>query len=237
MLDAHPQIFAESEGNPMQKHVPTFLFVCLAASFTAHSASAAVVYSENFDNPAFLESVFIPAGEVYAHNDRIGWTNTGIGNINNAEGWTFANGVYLGSQQGTSDQALWLNEVGPGATKTIDGLTNGQKYEISFLQWGDDFTNSSFTGNLDVDGTTILSYDYTVKTFGTVEAITRTATFIATGTTATMVFGASSGAASPIIDHITVSSVPLPSAFLLFATTMAGLCGLSRRHTKSTRKF
>ncbi len=88
-------MFAASEGNPMQKRVPTFLFICLAASFTAPSASASFVYSENFDNPAFLESVFIPAGEVYGHNDRIGWTNTGIGNINNAEGWTFEEGAYL----------------------------------------------------------------------------------------------------------------------------------------------
>lgn len=221
----------------MQKRVTTFLFICLAGSFTAQSAVASVVYSENFDNPAFLESVFIPAGEVFAHNDRIGWTNTGIGNINNAEAWTFANGVFLGLQQGTSDQALWLNEIGPGATKKIGGLTIGQKYEISFLQWGDDLTNGSFTGKLDVDGTTILSYDYTDKPFGTAEATMRTASFTATGTTATMVFGASSGAASPIIDNISVSSVPLPPAFSLFATTIAGLSGLRRRQTKSKRNF
>ncbi len=216
----------------MEKRVATFLFICSAAIFTARSASAAVVYTENFDNPAFLASVFIPAGETYAHNDRIGWTNTGIGNINSVEGWTFNEGVYLGLQEGTSDQALWLNEVGPGATRTITGLAAGQQYEIRFLQWGDDLTQGAFTGKLDVDGTTVLSYDYVAQAFGTVEAVTRSAHFTATGTTATMVFGASSGGASPIIDNIVVSAVPLPPAFSLFATSIAGLCGLCRRHTK-----
>ncbi|MBI5614906.1 MAG: hypothetical protein HY943_01320 [Gammaproteobacteria bacterium] len=217
----------------MQKRNATFLSVCLAACFTTASAAGAVVYSENFDDAAFFDSVFIPAGEVYAHNDRIGWANTGIGYIKDAAGWTFANGAYLAMQEGTADHALWLNEIGPGATKTIDGLTVGQQYEISFLQWGDDFTNSSFTGNLDVDGTTILSYDYTVKAFGTADPVTRTAHFTATRTTATLIFGASSGGASPIIDGLRVSSVPLPPALPLFAAAMVGL---RRRNKKAQAK-
>ena len=139
----------------MRNYLASLLCGCLAVGFTTHSANASIVYSENFDNPAFLNSVFIPAGDVYAHNDRIGWTNTGIGFINNAEGWTFANGVYLGLQEGTSNQALWLNEVGPGATKTISGLVTGQSYKVSFLQWGDDLTGGSFTGSLAANGTTI----------------------------------------------------------------------------------
>lgn len=220
----------------MERRISVILVGFLTIGLAPQWAHSSVVYSEDFNNPAFLDSVFIPAGEVYAHNDRLGWTDTGIGNIVSTGGWTFESGVFLGLQEGTTDQALWLNQIGPGAMTTVSGLTIGQEYEVRFLQWGDDLTNASFSGTLDVDGSTILSYEYTDKPFGTVDAVTRVAHFTASSSTATLVFGASSGAASPVIDDISISSVPLPPAALLYGSALASLCMLGRRRSNAKRR-
>ena len=105
---------------------------------------------------------------------------------------------------------------------TLAGLAAGQQYEVQFLQWGDDITDGSFSASLDVDGSTILSYEYTNKPFGTAEPIIRKADFIAAGSAVTLVFGASSGGASPVIDDIQISSVPLPPAYSLLVSAVAG---------------
>src|SRR5476651_1210754 len=102
--------------------------VCLSLGLMS-AATAAPVFTENFDNAAFIGSAVLVFGSTSdsASSDRVGWANTSYYGINNFNGWTFGSDTYLAEKTDalgakSGDGALLLNET-TGVGTHIVGLS------------------------------------------------------------------------------------------------------------------
>ena len=202
----------------------------------AGQAQAQTVYSEDFNDSAFAGSL-----DEDTSTDR--WASVSIYAPADVDGWTFIGNVFWTKNlNDTSDGAIWLNESGPTwAITTLTGLTVGETYTVSFLQWGDNEPGNGYAGLVDVGGTVtddsysggsqILRYPGVDGAAGSNPGVTQTATFDATSDDEILAFGqASSTNASPVIDDVTVdgSAVPEPATWTIIGMALFSLAALRR---------
>jgi hypothetical protein len=206
-------------------------FVLALLAFSAHS-SHAFLYTENFSSATGTS----PTLAIDQFSEKWSPTTYYIGGPAVLTGWTFSGQAYL-AQNGT-DKAILLNEGLTGGYQrsemitSIGGLSVGQNYVLTFDYWGDNRPGQTYSFVVKMAGTTVgsslITGSYTVSGNGTVAYIP----FTATGTTMALTFmdATTSGQASAIIDNVSVSSVPIPSALLLISSGLVGLIAIRRRH-------
>ncbi|MEJ0017006.1 MAG: PEP-CTERM sorting domain-containing protein [Acetobacteraceae bacterium] len=189
------------------------------------AAHAAVVYSEDFNSLSFAGASVLP------NDTSDSWASTAYYQANSVNGWTMNNGALYAQKIGSSpnDGALLLNETPvSGVASTITGLTQGQLYSLDFLQWGDNKPGQAYVGKVTIDGN-LFTYSGVDGAPGTNPGTMHSYLFVASGTSAVLQFGESSGtAASPIVDNVTISEVPEPATLGILGLAMAGLGALRR---------
>lgn len=200
----------------------------------AGSAQAAVIFSEDFSNPAFNGGVFYPS-----FSDRFGPTDYAY--ANNANGWTFVDrsNVFMAYARDGGNGALLLNENGnyASAYRTISGLTVGTSYTLSFLLSGDNIPGNPYrlTGGIAGLSFSINGVD---GNSGTVPGITYSYNFTATSSSHVLQFGqvALSGA-SPMIDDILITGpgrgVPEPTSWVMLLAGF-GMVGAAARRRRTS---
>lgn len=203
-------------------------------------AANAAVYTEDFDSPAFINSLSLGYGSTVdsASSDR--WANTNYYTINNVDGWTFnSSGTYIAEQtnaQGvlTGNGALLLNENG-GVGTTIVGLVAGQKYDISLLLSGDNRPGSAYVFDISIGGISWVT-DGIDGSAGSNPGTVENYAFTATASSETLTLSQSSTTqASPIIDNLSIAAVPEPSTWAMLFLGFAGIGFMSyRRKNKAT---
>jgi hypothetical protein len=198
--------------------------VLLALGLVCAPASAAVVFSDNFNNAGFNGGA--PFVDV---SDRFGPTS--YNSLNNFNGWTFAGDVFY-AENGSGDGAILLNERGGvgTASRTISGLTAGQTYNLKFLLSGDNRPGAAYVLNVSVDGGPAFVFNGVDGTSGSVPGVLSGFGFVAGGATAALVFAqASATDASPMIDNVVLSNaVPEPASWALLIVGF-GLVGVAAR--------
>jgi hypothetical protein len=187
----------------------------MVGAASAASARATVLFSEYFDNPAFLGPEI---GVTNHFTDRFGPAD--FFQAVPIDGWSFSGQAWIAQSRSNHDGALYLNEgIGGGvdggvASNTIGGLTPGQTYFVSFLTSGDNVPGEAWVLNFLADGAQILTVTGVDQPSGTNSGQTDTVTFVAASTSETLTFSqASVTGASPIIDNFVVTDdgvVPPP---------------------------
>jgi len=220
------------KGTQMKMHLRVFLALgALSLVSISHPAIAGIIYSENFNTQSAFEGSSVPAA-----NYSEAWTPTDWYTINNAQGWAFSTGGYYATDGTTTQGAVLLNENGsstsPEAVYSLTGLTVGQTYRVSFNYWGDNQSSGNWLLTGWANGSQVYSepgHDVGAQT--NYPGHDGSYTFVASGMTESIGFGqaGSTNGASPIIDNVSVSTVPLPAALPLLLSGLAALGALSRR--------
>jgi len=199
---------------------------CLSLGFM--SAANAAVFTESFDNPAFIGNsvIVFNGGGDSPTSDR--WANTNYYEIKPANDWTFAGGTLLAAETNaigtpTGNGALLLNE-NAGIATNIVGLVVGQQYSISLLLWGDNRPGSSYVFNISI-GDDSWSTPGTDGAAGSNPAGSlQTYTFTAGSTSEMLRLFQSSGSQAPrIVDDITITAVHEPSTWAMMILGFAGV--------------
>jgi hypothetical protein len=199
--------------------------VCLSLGLM--SVANAAVFTEDFNNPAFIGSPVLVYGSGVDSPSSDRWANTNYYAVNNFNGWTFAGGAYLAEQTNpagvtTGNGALLLNENG-GVGTNIVGLVVGQKYDISLLLWGDNRPGQPYVFNISIgpNSWTTPGVDGNPgSNLGTIENYV----FTATGTSETLKLSQGSATeASPIVDNISIAAIPEPSTWAMLLLGFAGV--------------
>jgi hypothetical protein len=210
--------------------VTTLLSFALAGRY----AFASTVYSENFNNQSAFEGTSIGASNMYSE----AWSTTKFYQINNADDWTFFTGDDYATDGTATQGALLLNETAssttaPDADLALSGLTVGASYTVAFNYWGDNNPSGGYTLTGWVNNAKIYSVSGNDVGGGTNPAgHAGSFTFIASSTAETIGFGQVSLAngASPIIDNVSVSTVPLPASAWLMLGGLGGLVAFARKN-------
>jgi hypothetical protein len=195
------------------------------------SSHAALIFTENFNTAVGVGSIYTDA----PYSEKWSNTNYYIGGAPTNTGWTFDGQAYLAQNvNDLTDRAILLNES-PNASmsRSIGGFTAGTTYLLSFDHWGDnrpETTAYRFSVGITGSPTSTISRTYTLDGTGATESIYFTAT--SNNNIILSFLDRSTGQASPIIDNISISSVPIPGALLLFAPCLAGLAILRKRLKK-----
>ncbi len=206
-----------------------FAGLALSAAVSAGSAaSAAIIYSENFNDIAFVGSNLGLVGSE-ATSDR--WADTSYYTINNANGWTFSGSAYLAKQDSTGDGALLLNET-TGVGTTLYGLTVGKAYTLNLLLSGDNRPGQNYVFNVAIAGVN-QSVSGTDLAAGTNPGTLLSYNFVATASQQTLTLSQASGSqASPIVDNVSITAVPEPATWALMISGF-GLAGAALRRRRT----
>jgi hypothetical protein len=200
----------------MKKNIAAIGIIIGALSLTMQ-AGASIVYSENFNDADFKGSLLDlsrdPVGNV---SERWG-QDSAYYNINNANGWAFSGGAYLAQRPSNGDQAVLLNENG-GIANTVAGLSPNAFYTLSFNYSGDNRPGMTYGLSVDANAGTVVSLSglswTSVTPAGHLETVQVQAD--ALGNVALKFYQTTPGGsqASPIIDDVTLSTVPEPTTMI-----------------------
>jgi hypothetical protein len=212
------------------------LVAALSAVLPAAS-HAAPVYTEDFNALGFQGTSLNLTG-IDLTSDK--WGATDYFNIVGTNGWSFANGAYLATNlnPGPRDGALLLNEnggaAGPLATTTVSGLTIGQLYDLTFTYWGDNRPTENYVLDVYINGGIVDTIPGTDGTSGSITGTPHAFSFTATANSLVLGFGQNSPSgsqASPIVDNLSITAVPVPAAAWLLGSALLGMLGVMRRRS------
>ena len=207
--------------------------VACAAMLATGAASASVLFSENF-SPAQTNRIGQSYGVGLIDNTGFFVTSGSIdigGSLNTQFGAAFACGHNPGGN------CIDLIGATPGSIQTVNSfdLVAGQTYTIAMgatLIGGVFAPAADFTVKLTTSTSTLFSTTLSVPTFGGLLSTNFTPSSNRTGVFLSLsALPVASGSRGPILDNIslsTVSAVPEPGAFAMFAAGL-GLMGLLRR--------
>jgi hypothetical protein len=206
------------------------LGVAIIILLLSPSSHAAIIFSENFSDASSSGTLFTSSSEKWAT------TNYYIGAVAVDPQWWFFNQAYLAiNGSNTADKAILLNENPYGFMLTsapINNLVSGTNYFLKFDHWGDNRPGNTYEFHVYINQTllTTISRYYSSPGSGANETIV----FTAPGSSINLSFQASNGTgeASPIIDNISISNVPIPPTVWLFGAGLIGLVGLRRKFRK-----
>jgi hypothetical protein len=203
----------------------------------AGAAQAAVVFSETFDSAAFRAG---SGGDDLS--DRFG--STRYYNTNNVNGWTFTGFTHIAVDNANpSNGALHLNEAAAGmtgGTASIDlNLAANTTYKLSFLLSGDNVPGDSYDFIASIAGSTFTTQG-TVGTAGSNPGVLETYSFT-TGAAGSYTLALSQaplngGAGSPIVDNISIASVPESATWMMMIGGF-GMVGAGMRRRKVAVRF
>jgi len=193
------------------------------------TAANAAVFTENFNDPAFIGSPVLVFGSTTDSPSSDRWANTNYYLINSVvNGWTFSGTTPLLAAQTTpagdltGDGALLLNEPSGVATNIV-GLVVGQQYDISLLLSGDNRPGQSYVFNISI-GTNFWSTPGVDGTPGSNPGTLEHYLFTATAASETlMLYQSSQTQASPMVDNISIAAVPEPSTWAMMILGFAGV--------------
>jgi hypothetical protein len=193
-------------------------------------ASALVIFSDDFNASNYV------GGNPYVNfSDRFGPTT--YYDINDVNGWTFSAGNTFLAKSASLDGAILLNEndgpLTPGGSvvsRQLTGLVTGRVYTLDFLLSGDNIPGDAYALKVTLGGLAPVTFHGIDGTSGSVAGVASRLSFVATAPTTMLVFAsASQSAASPMIDNVTVSTVPEPASWALMIAGF-GLVGVVMRH-------
>ena len=200
----------------MKKNIAAIGGIIGALSLTMQ-AGAGIVYSEDFNDAAFKGTVLnLSADPVGNVTERWG-NNSAYYTINNAHGWNFGPAdTYLAVQAVGANQGVLLNEPAGIATK-LENLTANAYYTLSFNYSGDNRPGSVYGLAVDVNGANkvSLSGSWNTTSFaGHLWSVVVQAD--GSGALDMKFYQTSPGGsqASPIIDDVTLSTVPEPTTMI-----------------------
>ena len=186
------------------------------------TADASVIYGETFDAPAFRGAFITNTVSERA-------TSTIYGHANNADGWIFDGSAFLALVG--SNGALSLNEspFASSATKTLTGLLPNMPYQLAFNLTGDNVRNAPSELLVSVNGLRLLDVQHSWSVTGNGEQLAATFTSNATGAAILKFAEIDRGnLASPILDDITVTSLPEPASAAAFGAGLLGMAAMRR---------
>jgi hypothetical protein len=214
----------EKNMNKKQVLIGLLFLLLLGPIGTSH---AALVFTENFNDATGV----LPIYTAEPYSERWSSTNYYVGGLpSDPSGWIFSGQAYLAENgNDLADRAILLNETTGSMSNSIGGLIIGDTYLLTFDHWGDNRPGApgyEFSVSITGSPTNTISRIYPPTGPGVTESIY----FKATGTSVTLSFQENSlGQASPIIDNISISAVPIPAGVWLLGSALVGLVGLRKR--------
>lgn len=193
-------------------------------------AANAAVFTENFNDPAFVGSPIIVFGGGGDSPTSDHWANTNYYTIKNGvNGWAFSGTTPLlaaqtdGAGKLSGDGALLLNEPSGVATNIV-GLVVGKTYDISLLLWGDNRPGQPYVFNIAIGNDSWITPG-TDGAPGSNPGTLENYIFVAGKTSDVLTLSQSSSTqASPIVDNISISAaVPEPSTWAMLVLGFAGV--------------
>lgn len=213
--------------------------VACAAMLTTGAASASVLFSETFSLAQTNDN-----GQSYGVGliDNTGFfVSSGSVDIGGSHNTTF--GAAFGCGHNPGGNCIDLIGSAPGSIQTVNSfnLVAGQTYTIAMgatLFGGSFAAPADFTVRLTTSTSILFSTNLSAPTFGGMLSASFTPSVNQAGVFLSLTaLPVASGTRGPILDNIslsTVTPVPEPAAFAMFAAGL-GLLGLVRRHAKPPR--
>ncbi len=195
-------------------------FLSMAVLAGAATASATVVYSENFDATNFRSGSLLP------NNFSERWAQTDYYFINSFAGWTFTGSAYLAKEHATANQAVLLNET-TGVARYTANLAANTLYQLQFNLSGDNIRNQPYRFLLDIGSSNVI--DLTQSWSVANPAGYAQSVFFNSGSNGVVNFKfyqASASGASAIFDDVVISTVNVPDEASLAACLGLGLAAL-----------
>ena len=219
-----------TRSSTLSPSTPRLAAIACLLALAAGTASAAPVFSDNFNDPTYGQGTVR-----YGNTERWGYgpaqtARPGTG------GWTFAGDVIYVHDAHSADGAILLTDRSPvnSASPLLPGLVAGQTYNLSFLLSGDNAEGQNYGLYAWIDADLIFAEGATVGAPGSSKGTLESALFVAKSSTATLKFNEytfAGSSASPVIDDVSVS-LPEPASLALVSVSLLGLGAARRRQQR-----